>query len=78
MAVPRKDVRLTLEEMEHARLTWNAARSGVTIAEYVERLIQADNSKNIDDVVDAYHDLVRAGIVGKTTDIFGEPGKVRK
>lgn len=75
MAVPRKDVRLTLEEMEHSRLTWCAAKAGITIAEYVEKLIQADTTSKIDHVVDDYHDLVRSGIVGKTSDIFGGPRK---
>lgn len=78
MAVPRKDVRLTLEEMEHARLTWCAAKHGVTIAEYVEKLIQAATASNIDHVVDDYHDLVRSGLVGKTPDLFGEPRKGHK
>lgn len=73
MAVPRKDVRLTLDEMEHARLTWCASKAGVTLAEYVEKLIQADTASQIDNVVDRYHDLVRSGIVGKTQDIFGKP-----
>lgn len=75
MAVPRKDVRLTLEEMEHARLTWCAAKAGITIAEYVEKLIQADTSSKVDGVVENYHDLVRSGIIGKTTDLFGDSRK---
>jgi hypothetical protein len=78
MAVPRKDVRLTLEEIEHSRLTWCAAKAGVTIAEYVETLIQADTSSQIDAVVDRYHDLVRSGIVGKTAELFGDARKTLK
>lgn len=75
MAAPRKDVRLDLDEIEHARLKWCASKDGLSIAEYVEKLIQADTTSKIDHVVDDYHDLVRSGLVGKTPDLFGEVRK---
>jgi hypothetical protein len=75
MAMPRKDVRFDLDEMDHARLKWCAAKAGLTIAEYVESLIHADIASKVDRVVDDYHDLVRSGLVGKTSDMFGDPRK---
>ena len=73
MALPRKDVRFDLDEMDHARLKWCAAKVNLTIAEYVESLIHADIASKVDRVVDDYHDLVRSGLVGKTPDLFGKP-----
>jgi hypothetical protein len=73
MALPRKDVRLDLDEMDHSRLKWCAAKAGMTIAEYVEHLIHADIASKVDRVVDDYHDLVRSGLVGKTSEMFGKP-----
>lgn len=75
MALPRKDVRFDLDEMDHARLKWCAAKANQTIAEYVESLIHADIASKVDRVVDDYHDLVRSGLVGKTPDLFGDARK---
>lgn len=75
MAAPRKEARAFLDEDEHARLKWVADRAGLTVAEYLEKLIQADNASKIDKVVDDYHALVRAGIVGKSPET---PVKARR
>lgn len=75
MAAPRKEARVFLDDREHARLKWNADRAGLTIAEYLEKLIQADNASKVDKVVSDYHDLVRVGLVGNLTE---SPGKSRK
>lgn len=75
MALPKKDVRCDLDDMDHARLKWCAAKANMTIGEYVENLIHADIASKVDKVVDDYHDLVRSGLVGKTPDLFGEVRK---
>lgn len=76
--MPRKDVRFDLEEIDHARLKWCANKAQLTIAEYVESLVHADLASKVDRVVEDYHDLVRAGLVGKTPDLFGKPGNGQK
>ena len=63
MALPRKDVRAAVDDEVHQRLVWCANRAGVTVAVYVEQLIQADTSSKVDLVVATYDDLERAGLV---------------
>ncbi len=75
MAAPRKEARVFLDDAEHARLKYVADRAGLSVAEHLEKLIQADNASKIDKVVDDYHALVRAGIVGKSPEKPGEPRK---
>jgi len=68
MALDRKDVRAAVDADVHAGLVVFAKRAGVTVAEYVEKLIQADVSAKVADVDGAYHDLARAGLVGKNPE----------
>jgi hypothetical protein len=75
MAAPRKEARAFLDESEHKRLLWNAKRANCTVAEYLEKLIQADNASKIDRVVSDYHALVRDGLVGNFTETAGKGRK---
>lgn len=75
MALDRKDVRAAVDDEVHRALVVFAKRRGITVAEYVEELIQADISRRVAEITDGYHELARAGIVGKTPDLFGGPRK---
>ncbi len=68
MALPRKDVRAAVDDEVHQRLVWCAKRANVSVAIYVEQLIQADTSSKVDHVVDAYLDLAAAGLVRKNPE----------
>lgn len=68
MALPRKDVRAAVDDEVHQRLVWCANRSGVSVAVYVEQLIQADTSNKVDNVVETYDDLERAGLVRRNPE----------
>lgn len=72
MGVDRKDVRAAVDEEVHRALVIFAKRDGITVAEYVEKLIQADVSEKVEVVSGAYHELARAGLVGKTPDSSGK------
>jgi len=73
MAIERKDVRAAVDDEVHKALVIFARHAGVTVAEYVEKLIQADVSVKVTATIEHYHDLARVGIVGKTPDLFGKP-----
>lgn len=73
MALERKDVRTAVDDEVHKALVIFAKISGVTVAEYVEKLIQADVSVKVTETIEHYHELARVGIVGKTSDLFGKP-----
>jgi hypothetical protein len=72
MALERKDVRSAVDDEVHKALVIFAKHAGVTVAEYVEKLIQADVSVKVSTTIEHYHDLARVGIVGKTPDLFGK------
>jgi len=71
MALERKDVRAAVDDEVHKALVIFARRAGITVAEYVEGLIQHDVSTKVSKTIGDYHELARAGIVGKTPDLFG-------
>lgn len=73
MALERKDVRAAVDDDVHKALVIFARHADVTVAEYVEKLIQADISVKVSATIEHYHDLARVGIVGKTPDMFGKP-----
>lgn len=73
MALDRKDVRAAVDDEVHKALVIFARRESCTVAEYVEKLIQADVSAKVTKTVGDYHELSRAGIIGKTSDLFGKP-----
>lgn len=73
MALDRKDVRAAVDDEVHKALVIFARHAGVTVAEYVEKLIQADVSVKVSATIEHYHDLAKVGIVGKTPDMFGKP-----
>jgi hypothetical protein len=73
MALERKDVRAAVDDEVHKALVVFAKRAGVTVAEYVEKLIQADVSTKVSETIEHYHDLARVGLVGRTPDMFGKP-----
>jgi hypothetical protein len=62
MAIPRKDVRALVEPDIHGALTVFAEIDGVTVAEYVEKLIAADISKRVRDATLAVDRLRELGI----------------
>lgn len=68
MALPRKDVRALVEPEIHSGLTVFAEIDGVTVAEYVERLISADISKRVRDASLAVERLRAAGISRSGTE----------
>jgi len=72
MAIERKDVRAAVDDEIHKALVIFARHDNVTVAEYVEKLIQADVSVKVTKTIEHYHDLARVGIVGKTPDLFGK------
>lgn len=72
MALERKDVRAAVDDEVHKALVIFARHAGITVAEYVERLIQADVSVKVTTTIEHYHDLARVGIVGKTSELFGK------
>jgi hypothetical protein len=73
LSVDRKDVRTSVDDEVHRALVIFARREGSTVAEYVEKLIQKDVSGKVTKTVGDYHELARAGIVGKNPDLFGKP-----
>ena len=73
MALERKDVRTAVDDEVHKALVIFARHAGVTVAEYVEKLIQDDVSVKVSVTIEHYHELARVGIVGKTPDLFGKP-----
>ena len=73
MALERKDVRAAVDDEVHKALVVFAKRAKLTVAEYVEKLIQADVSVKVEETIEHYHELARVGIVGKTSDLFGKP-----
>lgn len=72
MALERKDVRAAVDDEVHKALVIFARHDNVTVAEYVEKLIQADVSEKVSKTIDHYHDLAKAGVVGKTSDWVGK------
>lgn len=73
MALPRKDARTMLDHEIHTALTVFSSIDGVTIAEYIERLVVKDISKRVDDVSKAYTDLSCAGLIRQKPDSSGTP-----
>jgi hypothetical protein len=73
VALERKDVRAAVDDEVHKALVIFARHAGCTVAEYVENLIQADVSAKVSVTIEHYHELAKAGIVGKTPDLFGKP-----
>lgn len=65
MALERKDVRAAVDDEVHKALVVFAKHDNCSVAEYVERLIQADISKRLAEVRDTYDALARAGLVRK-------------
>jgi hypothetical protein len=74
MALPRKDVRAAVDDAVHKALVIFARRDGVTVAEYVEKLIQTDVSSKVEKTLGDYHELTAAGLIGKNPDLFGALG----
>jgi hypothetical protein len=68
MALPRKDVRAAVDDEVHQRLVWCAKRAGISVAIYVEQLIQADTSNKVDLVIETYDDLARSGLARKNSE----------
>ena len=62
MALARKDVRTVVDPEIHSGLTVFAEIDGVTVAEYVEKLITADISKRVSDATLAVDRLRNLGI----------------
>ena len=73
MALDRKDVRTAVDDEVHKALVIFARHNNCTVAEYVEKLIQADVSAKVAVTIEHYHELARVGIVGKTSDWVGKP-----
>jgi hypothetical protein len=73
MALERKDVRTAVDDEVHKALVIFARHAGTTVAEYVEKLIQDDVSAKVSVTIEHYHELAKAGIVGRTPDFFGKP-----
>lgn len=73
MALERKDVRAAVDDDVHKALVIFARHADCTVAEYVEKLIQADVSAKVTVTIEHYHELAKAGIVGKTSDWVGKP-----
>jgi len=78
MAIPRKDVRAVVEPEIHSGLTVFAEIDGVTVAEYVEKLITVDISKRVRDATLAADKLRSAGISWKSPEESGVVGKGRE
>lgn len=62
MGLPRKDVRTVVEPEIHAGLSVFADIDGVTVAEYVEKLVTTDISKRVRDATLAVDRLRELGI----------------
>jgi hypothetical protein len=77
MALPRKDVRAAVDDPIHRALVIFAKRDGVTVAEYVEKLIQTDVSSKVEKTLGDYHELTAAGLIGKNPDLFGSAGSAK-
>lgn len=71
MAIPRKDVRTVVDPEIHSGLTVFADIDGITVAEYVEKLIAADISKRVRDATLASERLRSAGISWKNPEESG-------
>lgn len=75
MGLPRKDVRTVVEPEIHSGLTVFADIDGITVAEYVEKLITADISKRVRDASLAAARLADVGITWKNPEESGVVGK---
>jgi hypothetical protein len=73
MALERKDVRAAVDDEVHKALVIFARHADCTVAEYVEKLIQADVSAKVSVTIEHYHELAKAGIVGRSQDWVGKP-----
>jgi hypothetical protein len=73
VALERKDVRAAVDDEVHKALVIFARHAGCTVAEYVENLIQADVSAKVSVTIEHYHELAKAGIVGRNADWVGKP-----
>lgn len=73
MGLPRKDVRATVEHEIHGALSVYAEIDGLTVAEYVEKLITADISKRVGAHIQADAPLRDLGLIRKNPDQPGKP-----
>jgi hypothetical protein len=73
MALPRKDVRATVEHDIHGALAVYADIDHLTVAEYVEKLIVADISKRVAAHIEADAPLRDLGLIRKNPDKSGNP-----
>lgn len=75
MSLERQDARCKLDPEDHAALLAICDLDGVTIAEFVERLLVPVIRKRVHDAIELHHRIGHLGIPGNNRETPGEAAK---